>query len=126
MSIAADEWWDGCSYKCGICTEADPVPSKSDLRVHFRESHGGGSSAGRPFLLKDHRVLRESQWRCSLCEFTFMRERRAIEEHLDETHGMAIGDYTEETRKEEEVMEEASGADVAVSDSPILLSKLKQ
>ena len=47
----------------------------------------------REFSFRDHQTLKQSQWKCRVCTFIFMRERAVIEEHLMEAHGLTIEGY---------------------------------
>ena len=78
-------WFDGCQYRCGFC---DLTFSQTNmLRNHVRGRHE------REFSFRDHQTLKQSQWRCRVCTFIFMRERAVIEEHLMESHGLTIQGY---------------------------------
>ena len=56
-------------------------------RNHVRGQHE------REFSFRDHQTLKQSQWKCRVCTFIFMREKAVIEEHLTESHGLTIEGY---------------------------------
>ena len=74
-------------------------------RNHVRGQHE------REFSFRDHQTLKQSQWKCRVCTFIFMREKAVIEEHLTESHGLTIEGYEGGRRRKRSCINNGGGGD---------------